>query len=369
MNRKKVQTCKQSLELSVDKKKIMLRADASEAIGSGHLMRMLALGQLLSDYGHRIFFITVPNKTGILDYINAEPFEIFFINSKKTQKEQEKEFLRIVKIVNPDWVVLDGYIFSLQLEIKIKKSGVYLLKVSDFSERQTVADVLLDQNYGSEERTYLVNPKTILLRGLKHVLLRREFYKLTCEKIVNQNISAPRLLISLGGGSEITDKANLRIVNSFAEIFNPNWSATLVIGKMGLRSKELMEAIEKVQWPIKVLDHVSSMAGEMLDADIGIFAGGSIMWEALYMKIPYLAFSLNLRQKEYLEFLEQRWLCRYLGMIDSINMIKLKNQVIEFVENNEQRQNILAQTEELFERNSVGSALLNIIGKYSDEQV
>ena len=343
------------------KKKIMLRADASAAIGSGHLMRMLALGQLLSDYGYSIYFVTASDKTSIIDYIKSEPFEIYFIDSINTQKDQEKEFLGIVKLVNPDWVVLDGYLFSLELEIEIKKTGVYLLKISDFSENQTVADVLLDQNYGSEERTYWADPKTILLRGLKHVLLRREFHELVGEKIVNQNISAPRLLISLGGGSDITDQVNLKIIKSLAEILKPNWSASLVIGKMGIRSKELMEAIEKVPWPVKVSDHVTTMAEEMLHADIGIFAGGSIMWEALYMKIPYLAFSLNLKQKEYLEFIEEKGLCRYIGMIDSIDKIKLKTQIIEFVDNTELRQNILAATNELFNRNSAGLALLDII--------
>lgn len=343
------------------RKKVLIRADASLAVGAGHLMRMYALAQLLQESGHEVHLATIFDGSGILHDLEDEFVEIHTLDADGSLEDQQKQFLTIAEFLCPDWVVLDGYSFPTEFEREIRNKGFRLIRVSDFTDSHSVADVLLDQNFGADTRQYSVEPYTVLLTGLKHILIRREFRQLSPKKRSDFDTVNTRLIISLGGGSPKTDLLNLKIVKALASISLPHWSATLIVGKMGTRSSELMDAVQSIPWPVRVLDHVTSMANEMLNADIGILAGGSVMWEALYMRVPFLAFSLTEKQDKYLHFLEDHKLCRYLGEGEKLEKLSLARQIVEFVENRIYLQHILQRADELFDRGSPGSALLKIL--------
>jgi len=344
------------------KQRFLIRVDASPQIGAGHLMRMLALGQLLLDSGNEVHFATIPYYPSILTYLEKEPFHLHYL-PQPSQWKQEKDLdalLSLMVSVNPSWVILDGYQFSTDYEQAIKKKGVRLLKVDDLSTQHCVADILLDQNHGAEQMESSMAPYTKKLAGLKYVLLRREFRTAQIETKSISEQGPFHILVSLGGGSEISDLLNLKIIQAFSELKDWNGSATVVIGKMGQQSRPLIELTKQASWPIQITAHVENMAYEMVKSDLAIVSGGSTMWELLYMKVPFLAVSLNKAQEDYLEFLEQEELCVNLGWHEQLTSEKIQTSVCNLAQN-KTRSQILEHADVLLERKNNGKKLLNLL--------
>jgi UDP-2,4-diacetamido-2,4,6-trideoxy-beta-L-altropyranose hydrolase len=341
--------------------KILIRVDASLQIGSGHLMRMLALGQLLSESGNEVHFATIPYYPPFLTYLEKEPFYLHYLPqpSQWIQKKDIEALLSLIVSINPSWVVLDGYQFSTDYEQTIKNKEVRLLKVDDLPTQHCVADILLNQNHGAEQMGHSIAPYTKKLAGLKYLLLRREFRKADTKLKAISSKESFHFLVSLGGGSEITDLLNYKIVQAFSEFKKCNWSATLIVGEMGKKSRQLIELSKQNSWPIHVTGHVEKMASEMFKSDLAIVSGGSTMWELLHMRVPFLAISLNKAQQGYLEFLEKENLCDNLGWHEQLTPERTALTLQNLVQNVNRRSRMLKYADKLLERENIGKVLLS----------
>ena len=342
--------------------KILIRVDASLQIGSGHLMRMVALGQLLTDSGNEVHFATIPYYTPFLTYLGKEPFYLHYLPqpSQWIQKKDIEALLSLIVSINPSWVVLDGYQFSTDYEQTIKNKEVRLLKVDDLPTQHCVADILLNQNHGAEQMEHSIAPYTKKLAGLKYLLLRREFRKADTKlKAISASQESLHFFVSLGGGSEITDLLNYKIVQAFSELKKWNGSATVIVGKMGKKSRQLIELSKQISWPIHITENVENMASEMFKSDLAIVSGGSTMWELLHMKVPFLSISLNQAQKGYLEFLEKEDLCENLGWHEQLTPERTASTLQNLVQNVNRRSRILKNADKLLERENNGKMLLS----------
>ena len=338
---------------------ILIRVDASPTIGAGHLMRMLALGQILLDSGHLVHFATIPDETDMWKCLEVDQFIIHLLNSKSNNFQQQREFIELADDINPDWVILDTYLISLEFEIEIKAKGYKQVRICDLTNQRTVADVLVDQNFGSEELSNSLESNTLQLRGIKHVMLRREFRQLSVQKSQKKNVE--RIIIALGGGSPLTDKINITLINILSKFSRPNWSITIVLGKMGINSSDFYNSLENISIQLKVIEHTSSMAAEFFESDIAIVSGGSIMWESLYMKVPFMAISLNMKQEEYLNYLERRNICCHLCSFKDLGEIMIAKKITNFSENFAFQNGIIEKSENIFNQKSDRLPLLDII--------
>jgi spore coat polysaccharide biosynthesis predicted glycosyltransferase SpsG len=59
---------------------LLIRADASTRIGTGHLMRCLALAQAWKDSGKGVVFITACESSSLLQRLSDEGFQIVTAN-------------------------------------------------------------------------------------------------------------------------------------------------------------------------------------------------------------------------------------------------------------------------------------------------
>ena len=62
-------------------KNYLIRTDASSSIGAGHLMRMIALGQMLKDSGQSVHFATTSPSSPILERLAQEGFTVHKMDS------------------------------------------------------------------------------------------------------------------------------------------------------------------------------------------------------------------------------------------------------------------------------------------------
>ena len=169
------------------------------------------------------------------------------------------------------------------------------------------------------------------------------------------------ILISLGGGPQLCDSLNLKILQALSQLENWRGSATLIVGKMGTLSEQLTQLLTNISWPIEVLKQSDDMASEILKADLAIVAGGSTMWELMSMQVPFLSLSLTEAQRDYLQFLEQEGLCDDLGWHEQVTPEKILTSLLSLLQNAPRRRKMLDTANRLLCRESNGEELLRIL--------
>jgi UDP-2,4-diacetamido-2,4,6-trideoxy-beta-L-altropyranose hydrolase len=190
--------------------KIIIRCDGSSEIGLGHVMRCLALTDMLKDNFSIAIAISKPEnslKKTILKYVDQLielPANGFNKLPSLMEPGEEISFDLNDYVTAEDIVVTDGYWFGTSYQQAIKKTGAKLVCIDDFARGFFYADAVINHAPGMKLSQYKGEPHTRFYLGLDYALLRKEFFR-----PLPEHRSKNSLLISLGGSDplNITIKA------------------------------------------------------------------------------------------------------------------------------------------------------------------
>jgi spore coat polysaccharide biosynthesis predicted glycosyltransferase SpsG len=191
--------------------KMLIRADASPDIGTGHVMRCLALAQAWQDAGGTASFLMAQSTPSIDARLAAEKCEIFCLPVAPGSNEDSDLTIKYASKLAAEWLVVDGYAFNAEYQEQLLSDERRLLWVDDAGEcHRYVADIVLNQNLTATEDIYrdcLAN--TQLLLGPTFCLLRREFasWRTWQRKISN---TGRNVFITLGGSTSA--EAGVRVM-------------------------------------------------------------------------------------------------------------------------------------------------------------
>ena len=157
----------------------LIRTDANSQIGSGHLMRCLALAQAWQRDCDRAIFATQSLSPLLASRLASENMAVMPISSPAGTAEDARETATLAHHVEAQWLVVDGYHFGTDYQQTIKAAGLFLLVLDDYGHcDRYYADAILNQNISADERWYLQRENdTRLLLGTRYILLRREFWQ------------------------------------------------------------------------------------------------------------------------------------------------------------------------------------------------
>ncbi len=147
---------------------LLFRADGNAQIGLGHVMRCLALADMLqSDFSMR-FALTEPSSE-VRALVEKSGMAII----KLPEVDAKKAFLDCIE--PDDLVVLDGYIFDEAFQRAVRKRAKKLVFIDDLAEGHQIADVIINHAGGVTETDYEAEPYTQFRLGPHYALLRPEF--------------------------------------------------------------------------------------------------------------------------------------------------------------------------------------------------
>jgi UDP-2,4-diacetamido-2,4,6-trideoxy-beta-L-altropyranose hydrolase len=211
---------------------ILIRADSSSKVGTGHIMRDLVLASQYPD--DNVVFATQNLKGNINFKIVGSGYKI---QDLKSNSVDELDFL--IKNLNIDLLIVDSYLIDYEFEKELKSKNKNLkLFVFDDTYEKHFCDILLNHNISADKNKYkdLVPNNCELRCGSKYTLLRDEFIKERqrlryTKKINNTKTKTKTIFVAMGGAdhSGITIKVlkvlslvkNIKVVvaTTFA---NPN---------------------------------------------------------------------------------------------------------------------------------------------------
>ena len=273
------------------KEVIYIRADGNEQIGLGHLVRCMALGQMLKE-DFTIHFVCKHAPGSIIKEINVAGFLFSKI-------KEEKEFLSFLRPL--DIVVLDHYGLNRKFQIKIKKVGCKLICIDDLQDKEFYADLIINHAPGIKNSDYKAQEYTKFALGTDYALLRPAFLEAArTERIINKIDTA----FICFGGADIYD-LTLKSTKAFLE-FTEFTEFNVVLGSAYEHTAIFALARENIKIKLhKSLDEIA-LCNLMKKCNIGIVPSSTILYELCCVKMPIISgYFVDNQKKVYDGFIEE----------------------------------------------------------------
>lgn len=339
----------------------LIRVDAGVQIGSGHVMRCLALAQGWQDAGGQVFFGMAIDAPIIEARLRSEGIRVIRLPVQPGSAEDAFQTAGVARKIGAQWVVVDGYHFGPAYQQSLKDAGLWLLYIDDNGRaRHYYADIVLNQNLHAHEDLYRnTEPYTRLLLGTRYVLLRREFLKWRGWKRKISN-KAEKVLVTLGGGDP--DNVTLKVVKTLQRVPISGWEVVVIVGGNNLHRDELRSAMSFSKNRIRLESNVTNMPGLMAWADLAISAGGSTCWELSFMGLPSLVLVLADNQRQIAEKLAKLGAAVNLGWYD-VSSIRMIQEVTQLRENAKMRKEMARRGRQLVDGEGCARVLMRLGGQ------
>jgi UDP-2,4-diacetamido-2,4,6-trideoxy-beta-L-altropyranose hydrolase len=174
--------------------KVIFRADGGSEIGLGHVVRSLALAEMLYNF-ECVFAIQNPGMhlKAQIENVCSQIIELPVLS----KNDKNFVFELAPYLTGKEIVVLDGYAFATEYQNVIKAKGCMLVCIDDIHAYHFVADVVINHAGGVKEEDYSTEPYTQCFLGPQYALLRPPFLK--CKTSDAQDKSLKNILINMGG--------------------------------------------------------------------------------------------------------------------------------------------------------------------------
>lgn len=273
--------------------KFLIKTEASQDKGLGHIKRMMALGQFLNE-----------NKNNGVRYaINNDEISKNILEEKGyiydySYAESEEELIKLTKEYNTDILIIDVQKLegntSYNFENIKKQSGVKKIILIDKYIENNFVDLMIIQGIQSDEFEEKVKGNNKVLYGLDCVFISADFIKAKKEreKIKNNSTEEKEIVISFGG----SDTKNLT-VQTIKELKNMyidfKVKFKIILGPYYKNFDELKKELINFNYKYEIVKKPDNYAQQLINADYGIIAYGVSFYEFLYMGIPATNFNVQ----------------------------------------------------------------------------
>jgi len=343
---------------------VVFRVDASIQMGTGHVMRCLTLAKELYQQGAECSFMCRNHAGNLIEKIAQAGFKVYTLGADEnnnsaelsineqnqckqrqplfhadwlgtTQWQDITECLGILQKLQPDWLIVDHYALDKRWEQRLQPYYNKLMVIDDLGDREHLADILLDQNYGATTAKYqgLVPNSCTVLAGTQFALLRDEFAQWRAYSLERRGNSFDHnkkperkgssvinnILITLGGADP--ENYTGALLAQLARIkMSPHVVITVVMGATAPHLQAIQQ--QAASMPVRTIakTNVGNMAELMSHADLAIGAAGATTWERCCLGLPTIQIVTAENQRRIAEDLAKD------------NIIKLLNDVSELPE-------------------------------------
>lgn len=303
---------------------VLFRADGSQQVGMGHLMRCLALADALRQQGVTSLFVARDDKAAT-DLLRRQGATVETVPGESSMHEDLARTLSLAADNGSGIIVSDlcnskvlanprGYEDYLA---GLKGSGAFLVAMDDHSDAcdlRIPADVIINPNYGTEDVSYTAsNPRRLLL-GHQYLIFRQEFIA----RAVKRRRIRPqgrRVLVLLGA----TDVFSVtpRVCQAAERLSRTSEIDLCIVTGMRPATNEhrqLKQILGTLNGSYRIMYNSDIIADLMLWADLAIISGGLAKNEAAITGTPGIIICQSEMQAQLVRKFEQEGTALNLGI-------------------------------------------------------
>lgn len=272
-------------------KQLLFRADGSAQTGMGHIMRSLALADMLGDLSARRFAICNP--------------------ADATRKLLAKHHIPLVELATNDLaellphvsendvVVLDGYQYDEAFQRAVREKAHKLVFIDDLMQGHQVADVIINHAGDVTPADYQTEPYTQLLLGAPYALVNPAFRQKAQPKDGEHKV-----FVNMGGA----DPHNVsRQVAELLLEHNPDLRVTVALGAANPHADTFADLPKD---RLSLLHNLSAkqMARVIGGSGLNVVSASTIAYEVATVSRPMVVVQTADNQKRMISFLRDRHL-------------------------------------------------------------
>ena len=270
----------------VERKVAVLRADASDLIGVGHVMRSLALGEALLDAAFDVVLASVDLPAGMREEARKCGITVVDLQCEPFGFDDALATLSL----NGAVLVIDGYKFEREFFEILENRATNFAVIDDNVETKALApSVVINQNPHAIPEMYAhLSGEPQLLLGLQYALLRREVREVTKQLI---DPVAGKVFVAMGGSDFL--KLTSPIVDGLKDL---DIEICVAIGPTNGQRQQIEETVKSIPRARVILqaDYITELASSSL----AILAAGSSLWEAAALGVPTIGLIVADNQSE-----------------------------------------------------------------------
>jgi UDP-2,4-diacetamido-2,4,6-trideoxy-beta-L-altropyranose hydrolase len=299
---------------------ILIRADATLEIGSGHVMRCAALGMRLMTRGALVHFVCVDLPERLADWLRERGFGLTVLSATdiadwRADLAATCEVVR--QVGHADLLIVDHYGLERRWESGMRPYTRCILVIDDLADRDHDCDLLLDQNLHEDaEGRYMqrVPRGARQFLGPQYALLRAEFDEHGLDRA--RDGSVKRLLVFFGG----TDSGNqsIKVIDALRALGSCAPESTIVLGPANPYRDAIHKSADNLP-NVHVRDATDQISMLMAQADLAIGTCGVAAWERCALGLPCLVVVTSENQREDAEILHRLGAVEHLGDADEVS--------------------------------------------------
>jgi UDP-2,4-diacetamido-2,4,6-trideoxy-beta-L-altropyranose hydrolase len=319
--------------------------DASQNIGSGHVMRCLVLAKAIQNKGAVIIFLTRNHIGSLNQMISSKGYEVRSLpppveglQSKLSgygqwlgveQSVDAEQSIALLGGANPDLLIVDHYALGEDWESRLRPYVKSIFVVDDLANRKHDCDWVLDQNYNLDNTRYdrWVTADTVKILGPQYSLLRDEFTRWRAY-IRDRKGCVNRIFLFFGGSDP--DNLTLLVLRALQHPKLCHIAVDVVIGIGNPYGSDIQDFV--AEHPnTKLHVQVENIAELMVEADLAIGAGGSTTWERMALGLPSVVVTIAENQVPFTRALSEADYLTWLGNGQDIDQSKVENSLLDLL--------------------------------------
>ena len=323
--------------------RVALRCDAGGAIGVGHAMRCVALGEELTDRGHEVLLWGDLGGLGWLEeLVSGHGYDV--VPAPSTLRESA----HAAEVLDLQAVVIDGYHLDPGMGRALAADSRRILTIVDYEFGvHQYAHVYVDQNLGAVPHPDLPTD-AIALAGIDYALLRDSLRR--HRRVELPVASDPLSVVAVFGGTDAFGAAPAVLPALLAAdvpldvtvvASGPEASAALRAVPTGPRQR------------VNVVPATADFGALVADADLVISASGSSVWELLCLGVPAAVLCVVDNQQEGYRLMLEHDVVTGLGTLDDFDPARVAARL----------QGLLTDPETRASRARRGQALVDGLGR------
>ena len=315
---------------------IIIRADANDQIGMGHLVRCLDFASYASEKGFNAEFLT--STITAKEKIETKGFKCININTN--YQDILIEMKNLSSNHNPIIMLLDiNYCSTVEQRHayfnflkELDRLHLFLITFEDMSTEVYPADIVIIPYAGAESLKLQKEEGSQYLLGPKYFPIRKDYYNMTNKKYLK---NVENILITMGGSDP--NQITIKVVKALTKL-KLNAHLIVVLGSLSkISNKQIETLLSNYGGSFEVIKDAKYMPKLMNKSQLAITNSGLTKYEMANMELPAIVISNNSKHAKLMDDFSSYGTAVHLGNSDTVTEEKILSACTNLIKDKKKR--------------------------------